>query len=105
MKNYLFFLFVIFLLSITTNVSCQNDELVKITRVAPLYCLEDVLERPTNVKTVIVSGDKAINKGCVDRVRLTFQNSEVQKIRNIKLDLTLYEKESEEKTDESTSKS
>ena len=96
MKNYFFLFTFILLLSIINNVFSQDDELVKVTRVVPLYCLEDVLERPSNVKTVIVDGNRAINKGCVDRIRLTFQNSEVQKIRNIKFDLTLYEKGGEE---------
>ncbi len=96
MKNYFFLLTFIFLLSISTNAFSQEDELIKVTRVVPLYCLEDVLERPSNVNTVIVDGNKAINKGCVDRIRLTFQNSDVQRIRNIKFDLIIYEKSGEE---------
>lgn len=69
----------------------QDMELIKAIKLVPLNCLDDVLERSSDVKTIVVDGENSLNEECIDRVRITFQNSEVQQIRYLKFDLSIFE--------------
>lgn len=79
-------------ITISPNVYSQESEFIKVTKLVPLYCLHEILERQSNVSTVVIESGKAIDKNCIDRVRITFQNGDFQKVRNIKFDLIILDK-------------
>ncbi len=93
MKKILVIISVGFLFS--TNIFAQEDP-VAATRLVLLYCFADVLNRPSVANVVVTKTENTLNKECVDRVRITFKNSDNSKINNITFDLIISEKSGSE---------
>ena len=87
MKNLL-----IIFLTLQLHIFAQENDIVKAIRLVPLYCLQEVLERPNNTDIVIANTETTIDESCVDRVRITFMNSDMMSINNIFFNLIILEK-------------
>lgn len=81
-------IFLLIILGLFSLVKAQ-DEPVIATRVVPLYCFVDVLDRPSAANVVVTKTENTLNKECVDRVRITFKNGDFSKIHNVTIDLMI----------------
>lgn len=81
-------IFLLIILGLFSLIKAQ-DEPVIATRIVPLYCFADVLERPSAANVIVTKTDNTLNKECVDRVRITFKNGDISKIHNVTIDLII----------------
>lgn len=65
-----------------------QDDIINVTRIVPLYCIKDIVEEKD---LVVIDSRNDYDYSCIDKVRITFANSDLLNIRKLIFKLSLYD--------------